>query len=117
MLNLGAVKLRRWRHHSQGACPETGRARVVTLEAAGDAAGVGKMMMSNLERGIRKPSLKLATRLSKMGICSPEDWNVKATCIACGISLGKDAPDCARPDCEWSEADASAEPQGERAAA
>lgn len=117
MLNLGAVKLRRWRYHSQGVCPETGRARVASQEEAGDAAGVGKMMISHLERGIRKPSLTLATRLSTMGVCPPEDWNRKPKCIACGIALGKDAPECDKDACEWRAADASAEPQSERAAA
>lgn len=109
MLNLGAIKLRRWRLHSLGTCSDTGRRCTVTQQETGARVGVGRMMISLLESGERQPSLAVATRLQALGVCAPEDWTRKATCIPCGIALGLNAPDCDNAECEWREAAGRAE--------
>jgi transcriptional regulator with XRE-family HTH domain len=116
MLNLGALKLRRWRLQTLTTCPDTGRAKSLTQEEMGRRAGVSSMMISLLEKGERTPGFRLALRLNQMGVCAVEDWASKARCIACGIALGRDAPDCAAEDCEWRESEAAVA-TGERAAA
>ncbi|MCP3730410.1 helix-turn-helix transcriptional regulator [Sphingomonas sp. MG17] len=87
-----------------GSCPDTGRARVLSQAEAGARVGVSKQMIGHLEGAIRKPSLTLAARLSEMGVCPPEDWNRKPSCIACGIALGKASDYCDKDGCEWREA-------------
>lgn len=107
MLNLGAMKLRRWRMQKVLTCPETGRAKSLTQEEMGRRLGVSSMMISLMESGGRKPGYRLLLRLSEMGVCAVEDWATKANCIACGIALGHDAPECDKPGCEWREAEES----------
>lgn len=116
MLNLGALKLRRWRMQNVLTCPDTGRAKALTQPEMGQRVGVSHMMISLLERGTRTPSLRLALRLHQMGVCAVEDWTTKASCIACGISMGHAAPECDKVECEWRTTEESVS-DGERAVA
>jgi DNA-binding XRE family transcriptional regulator len=110
MFNLGAIKLRRFRHHLHGAAhPEAGRpARAITQEEIGAKVGVTKAMVSNLEAGVRTPGLKVATRLSELGVCPAEDWSRPARCERCARELEHDVPECGLVDCPWADAAALA---------
>lgn len=77
MSNLGSRKLKTFRLGarvpSEGGSAQ--KAKAMTQSEMGDLIGVTTGMISFLETGHKRPSLKLASRLEKMGICPASDWH------------------------------------------
>lgn len=64
-MNLGAQKVKQWRHSHRPKAKQT---------ALSALFGLSTIMWSRIERGERLPPLEQAVRLERAGVCKASDW-------------------------------------------
>ena len=99
MIYLGAIKLKsfRLRRNATGRLDAT-QGRMTQAELAG-LVDITPGMVSQMEKGLKQPSLQLAARLERIGVCDAADWTRPARCATCAKALGDDP--CTRDGCPF----------------
>lgn len=101
MTNLGAFKLKAFRLRGKAEGDgDAAQSRVTQAELAG-LVEVTPAMISQMENGAKLPSLALAARLEKLGVCDAADWTRPARCGKCSHSLGIVTKYCGEADCPF----------------